>query len=360
LHRRLAPTLAALAWLCSATPGPAGTYVYVHDTGSIAESPRIFGFALARSGELTPLPSSPFPMAGEPGLCGGFCQTLDYSRKRKLLVAGGGSGVSVWEVAEDGVLSLVSGSPFGGVAVYGTALVEVGKRQFVYAAQGGSSQLRGFEVLVGGGLGELGGSPILGFASPVGMRDRRHLLFVSNDGDDTIASFVVAPDGGLTPAPGVPVFVDQSFNVAPDPKGKLLYEPSGGGPEIHGFRVDRGSAALAALPVNPMASGLSGGSSGLAVGRKLVIAVESTGGPPAGLRVLRRARDGTLTPLGAMEVQAGIGARAHGLDAAGRRFVVAGYTGVRVFAVGRDGSLSLLDEELVEIIEPNDVAVVKR
>lgn len=337
MRRRLAATLAVLAWLCSGTPAAASTYVYVHDTGSIAEPPQIFGFALARSGELTPLPGSPFPMAGEPGLCGGFCQTLDYSRKRKLLFAGGGSGVNVWEVAEDGALSLVSGSPFGGVGVYGTALVEVGKRQFVYAAESGSTLLRGFEVLVSGGLGELGSSPIPGFASPVGLRDRRNLLFVSNDTANTIASFVVAPDGVLAPAPSAPAFVDQTFNVAPDPKGRFLYEPSGVGTEIQGFRVDRRSAALAALPDNPMASGLSMGSSGLAVGRKLVIAVESTGGDPEGLRVLRRARDGSVTPIGVGEIPSGIGVRAHALDAAGRRLVVAGYTGVRVFASPRTG-----------------------
>jgi hypothetical protein len=52
--------------------------------------------------------------------------------------------------------------------------------------------------------------------------------------------------------------------------------------------------------------------------------------------------------------------RVHALDASGRRFVAAGYAGVRVFAVGRDGSFQLLDEKLVDIFEPSDVAIVKR
>jgi hypothetical protein len=91
-----------------------------------------------------------------------------------------------------------------------------------------------------------------------------------------------------------------------------------------------------------------------------VIAAESTSGNPEGLRVLRRARDGSVTPLGVGEIPSGIGVRAHALDAAGRRFVVAGYTGVRVFAVAKNGGLPLLDEKLVAITEPNDVAIVKR
>jgi 6-phosphogluconolactonase (cycloisomerase 2 family) len=207
--------------------------------------------------------------------------------------------VNVLEVEKDGNLSLVSGSPFGSAGVSGTALVKRGKRQFVYAAEYEASQLRGFEVLASGGLGELGSSPITGFDGPTGMRDRGALLFVSNDSSDEVASFVVGSGGELVPAPGTPPVVDQTFNVAPDPKGKFVYEPAGDAPEIHGFRVDRASAALAPLAGNPLDSGLPSYAAGLAVGRRVLVAVESAFDQPKSLRAHRRARDGSLTPLGA-------------------------------------------------------------
>ena len=66
----------------SAGPAP-GTFLYIHDrTGT----DRIFGFTMDGDGMIDPLPGSPFasPPLGASD-CGGYCQSLSYSKKRKLL-----------------------------------------------------------------------------------------------------------------------------------------------------------------------------------------------------------------------------------------------------------------------------------
>src|SRR5689334_6788433 len=148
------------------------TLVYVHERGATGQ---IAAFRMDSRGKLTPLSGSPFA-AGDGGGCGGNCNTLAYSARRKLLFAGGGDGLHVFNVAADGSLSEVSGSPFGGVDFVGAAVVEKGDSTFVYAADDVNERVRGYAVQKSGALVELESSPT-SVAGVLGAASTKDLVF---------------------------------------------------------------------------------------------------------------------------------------------------------------------------------------
>src|SRR5688572_28070095 len=132
----------AVAGPRSTAAASGGTYLYVHDRGTVD---RILGYSLDREGRMTALPGSPFAGIGDTGgTCGGHCKSLSYSRRRRTLYAAAEEGVMAWTVAADGSLAAVEGAPFGGFTAYGAIVVEKGRRTFVYATDYGQGQVHGF------------------------------------------------------------------------------------------------------------------------------------------------------------------------------------------------------------------------
>src|SRR5437016_3327060 len=110
----------ALALTCPRAAVHAGEslFVYAHDTGTPNQ---VFAFRVNSDGTLDTVSGSPFDTGNTAGNCRGYCETAAFSQKKKLLFTSGGGGISVSRVASDGSLSAVSGSPFGGVLVFGVA-----------------------------------------------------------------------------------------------------------------------------------------------------------------------------------------------------------------------------------------------
>lgn len=153
--RRLALTLLVLTvGVTALTFHPAtvearskATYVYVHD----ASSPnRILAYAWAKDGTLTELPGSPFVTGLGPSGCGGLCQTLGYSKKRKALIASGDDGLCVFLIQKDGSLVMGAGSPYtpAGVSTSfnGVEAVDRGRNTFVYANEYGANAVHGYSL----------------------------------------------------------------------------------------------------------------------------------------------------------------------------------------------------------------------
>ena len=90
--------------------------VYVHDIG---DPGRIFAYAKDRFGTLTALPGSPYDTYNPAYDCLNDCHSLAYSPEKRLLFAAGIKGISVFEVARNGVLGPIPGSPFGNAALAG-------------------------------------------------------------------------------------------------------------------------------------------------------------------------------------------------------------------------------------------------
>jgi 6-phosphogluconolactonase (cycloisomerase 2 family) len=361
---RKAAYLLALACLAGlgAAPAPAGTnggtYVYVHDRGA---TDQVFAFEMDREGMLTPLAGSPF--AG-PGLgngdCSGYCETLSYSKKRKLLFSGHTLGMTVWTVAKDGTLALVEGSPFGSATNWGAAVVQRGPRTFVYSGLEDTGEMAGYEVQEDGTLVELDDSPFPAADGTLGTRAYKNVLVAYNENACSVSSWSVGADGVLTAAPNSPVATPAtcSWHVDLDLRGKFAYVGNDEG-TIPTYAVDRRTGELTAIEGSPQDSGLLETRGGVGFSKKLAI----TGGyNDVGLQVFRVGRGGLLTTLGEpQDIDPPSGLRGHQFTTNGKVLVLAYEGEVRTYSVdGATGALTPIDTETIASARVNDVVVLKR
>jgi len=102
--------LALLTACAVSAPASADTYVFVHDRGALNQ---VHAFSLAKNGDLTPVSGTPFlsndPISNPDDLYHGLSQTMAGDKKSARLFTSGSTGVTVWNVGEDGSLSAVSG-----------------------------------------------------------------------------------------------------------------------------------------------------------------------------------------------------------------------------------------------------------
>jgi 6-phosphogluconolactonase (cycloisomerase 2 family) len=373
--------LALLATLAAAAPAWSGTYVFVHDRGAVNQ---VHAFSLAKDGGLAPVTGTPFastdPIVGGVDLCAGLCRTMAGDAKSGRLFTSGQSGVSVWDVGEDGGLSLVPGSPFGGTgALFGVAAVRVGKRVFVYAAEFDLDRLRGFEVQADGALVELPSSPYPAGDGPNGIAAAKRLVFATSE-DGFVASYVVGDDGALAPAPGSPLALDPPpvfvFNATPDAKGKLLYVVDDGFDDpvndandlpvsVYGFTVDRKTAALTPAAGSPFDTSMPlevvVGATGGSTAKKLLVVVGFQDAA-SDLQVFKIGKGGALEPLGDVQ-DSGLDALAHALDPKGKWLFVASDADVRVSRIsGKTGFVDPVDQEPLGLggSESNAIVVMSR
>ena len=273
----------ALRWLLvvalalCARSAAAGTFVYVHDYGiAIAEGVnQVFGFSLGKGGALEPLPGSPFvgpdAAASVDNLCAGYCQTMAYARRARLLLTTGPGGVTPWRVAEDGALEVVPGAPFAPEPslYFGVAAAAAEGATFAYVADYRDDGLYGFRVEDDGSLTPLP----LRLARPDGRRPARRPSRAARPrrpqhDDGTLASFRIEDDGSLLAAPGSPLAPRRSALLHPRPRRRRA-------PRLHGrprrrgraylFEVDPLTGALEAGDVNPVDTDLANTGLGFAL-----------------------------------------------------------------------------------------------
>lgn len=343
----------------AATSG--GTYLYVHDRGTVD---RILGYALDREGGMTALPGSPFAGIGDTGgTCGGHCKSLSYSRRRRTLYAAAAEGVMAWSVGPDGALAAVEGAPFGDFLAYGTTVVEKGRRTFVYASDYAAGVVHGFEAGPDGALVEVEGSPFAALPGALGMAvGRGGVLCVYNQSADAISSFLVQADGRLVEADDSPFPepVTGAWFVDTDPKGRYAYVASGD--SVVATTVDRRTGNLAVIEGSPFGTGLSDLSGGIALGRRFgyVPGFEDAGD----LQTVRVGRGGLLETVGgAVPVAFDAGdVGGHAVDPSGRIVVFADAgEAIQSFLVDRrTGIPAPADTENPSGTSINGVVIVKR
>lgn len=263
--------------------------LYVHDNDS--PDNRVFAFQWKNNGTLEPLAGSPFSTGASGSGCQGNCETIAYSARKKLLAVSASGGITVYRVAADGALSVVSGSPFAASGT-GVAFVEKGTHTYLYTTDFSNNQVVGFEAATDGTLTPLG-SPATAGTFPVGISAAKDLVFVANE-FASISAFKVATDGGLTEAPGSPFTPGASFilSVQADPGGKLVYAADGGNSALYAFKAHKADAALTALAGSPFVDPIG---DTLAVSKKWVVSVPLAG---QSVQAFRRNGAGKLTAVG--------------------------------------------------------------
>jgi len=337
------------------------TFLYVHSRHASANE--IWGFQVDGAGQMTAVPGSPATLAPPSGNCGGHCQTAAYSAKRKMLFASG-DGLSAFFVGKDGALTPHAGNPFlPGADLNGVAVVEKGKKTFVYASSFDDDEIRGFAVATNGAITELPGSPFATSPEPSGLSAAGGRLFAAHENGALLSSFRVANDGSLIEAPNSPVATGAGFiyNVQADAGGKFVYTGDDDADELHAYSVNPANADLTPLPGSPIATGVRP-SQGMGVAKKLLIAQDSAGGGVDDVQAfLRNKQTGALTPTNPQST--GIpSVRTSNIDAAGKLYAVASGTSdqVRTFLVGADGTLQTADTEAVALLNPNQALFIKR
>lgn len=341
------------------------TYVYLHDR-SVGGG--IYGWQMDKKGRLTQLPGSPWALVDDGGTCGGPCQTMAYSSKRKMLVTGGPNGITSWVVAKDGTLSVPPGSPASipGADVLGTGVVQIKKRVFVYGSAFNNDEIVAFELQKEGLLTSLPSAALPPGSTPDGLDARKKIVFVANEGAGTVATFAVQNDGTLTAAPGSPYAVpavDFIYNVWPDPKGKRLYVYDDGidtpGSVIHGWNVDKKTGALTPIDGTPFDAFPDGGKAGLAVSKKLIFAIDYDDGTND-IQPFRSRKKGRLEETGII-FDSNLFIRAFAIDKKGKKLLVATPTAlVSARVTNKQGSLETADAAALLDVNPNAVVMVKR
>jgi len=178
---------------------PNGRHLVGTRVGPDAGPSFIDSFAVRSSGRLTAAPGSPFAAQG----VGPFGSEFRPTNSSQLFVSnahnGAGNGtVSAYDVAADGTLTPVAGSPFADNQT-APCWVEISHDgAYLFAINTGVPSISRYSIAAGGALTLLGSTP---FNSPSGLRpfDARldpsgHWLYVVDAGSAKVSAFAV--DGG--------------------------------------------------------------------------------------------------------------------------------------------------------------------
>jgi 6-phosphogluconolactonase len=141
-------------------------------------------------------------------------------------VTNSGSGqVSVFAVNKSGSLSLAPGSPFpAGTGAEFLAFDAIHKLLFV--SNQGANTVSAFSVNTSTGmLTPAPGTPFVTGARPTGIAvdPMGRFVFVANQASNRISAFLIAANGSLSPAAGSPVAVSSPFGLAVNSAGTVLF-----------------------------------------------------------------------------------------------------------------------------------------
>ena len=167
-------------------------------------SGNVSGFNIANDGSLTPVPGSPFPLSA-----GGNPIGVAASSNGAFLFVGrgvSGAGIDVFQINADGSLTLVPGSPFGVGGGAGFDVLFDARRKNVISDVA-FNEVSVFSAAKTGALVPIPGSP---FTTPtvnnhkMALGSQGSCLFVAGGASDNVSAMQVARDGSLSNAPGSP------------------------------------------------------------------------------------------------------------------------------------------------------------
>jgi 6-phosphogluconolactonase (cycloisomerase 2 family) len=227
-----------------------------------AESVNLTVYSIAANGALSPVPGSPFP-AGPGGIPDGIKVTPDgkFLAVARFLV----NSVSMFSISGLGGLTAVPGSPFlaGGTGLAGGIDCNCSSNQlFIGEGNVGSTIVSVQNIAPNGALSPVSGSPFIGpglNSSVVVLNPDDSKLFVSNQGSATVTAFSVAATGALTLVLGSPFLAAPGSipsGMATNQAGTFLYTASFFN-EIIGFSIAP-SGALTPVPGSPFSNGSPG------------------------------------------------------------------------------------------------------
>jgi 6-phosphogluconolactonase (cycloisomerase 2 family) len=209
-----------------------GNFVYTND--DMAGPNTVSGFSVAQNGTLTLLSGSPFSTGGT-GNKDGFnaIHRITVSPRGNFLFASndGSNDVSVFTISRTtGALTLVAGSPFatgGAGGAHGIGLAATPDGKFLMAANTGSENITVFSIASTGALAPIAGSPFTTLAIPDGTKvspNGKFLAVAEPQPPRSIEMFRIAADGSLTSLGGFPEPVNTgASDVDINCNSRLLY-----------------------------------------------------------------------------------------------------------------------------------------
>jgi DNA-binding beta-propeller fold protein YncE len=258
---------------------PRGRFVYVTSTGSVVPPllGNVSGYTInSTSGELTPVPGSPFPLPE-----GWVPQSVAVDPSGRFVYLANRSGfpsgsdnVSGYTIASTtGALTPITGSPFpAGLGPSSVAVDPSGT--FAYVANLGSESpfgggnVSGYTInSTSGALTPIPGSPFPAGSVPdsVAVDPSGRFAYVANSfvfvGGNSVSGYTIdSTSGALTPISGSPFpagLVPKS--VAVDPSGRFAYVANGGRfprpGNVSAFTIDSTTGSLTPIPGSPFPTG---------------------------------------------------------------------------------------------------------
>ncbi|MGC2772209.1 MAG: beta-propeller fold lactonase family protein [Candidatus Sulfotelmatobacter sp.] len=240
---------------------PSGSYLYaVNDT-----SAGINGYATNKSGSLSLISDSPFPIlpAVQPSSSGVEAMAVDPTGR--FLYAGSGAGfdgIASFSIdASSGALT-ATGGPFStgiGTMPAGIAINPAGT--FLYATDQEQSVWAFTIDSQSGTLTPVHGSPFTAGSQPVGLQvdPSGEFLYVALSNSNGIAAFSIDnASGALTtvlgsPFPTAPTQFTQTYQLTIHPSGKFLYAFNFNGNTLAAFTINSMTGALNTIPGSPFA-----------------------------------------------------------------------------------------------------------
>lgn len=170
-------------------------------------------FSIGPNGQLTPASGSP---TSAPAF--GIATGVEVNCAADLLFVGEasfqGTNIDVFNIASDGALTPVPGSPFNNPTIGTNSNVVVLSRddRFLFVSNQFSNSVTVFSVAPNGSLSLVPGSPFPtggGESSGMAINAAGTLLYVANFDNSTVSVFSIGASGVLTPVPGSPFSTGQ-------------------------------------------------------------------------------------------------------------------------------------------------------
>lgn len=237
-----------------------GGLVYVANGG--AGGSNYTGFRLNAGGHLSPIPGSTFTLPDK-AVPGHVLISPDGRRLVGTRVGpnAGPSFVDGFRIRPDGRLVAASGSPFAaqGIGPFGATFSPVhGDQLFVSNAHDGANagSVSVYDVAADGGLTAIAGSPFADHQTApcwVAISPDGRTLFAVNTGASSISRYGVGADGTLTLTGSIAMSGSglRAFDAAVSPDGSFLYVVDAGAAAVSAFAID--GTTITELPGSPMA-----------------------------------------------------------------------------------------------------------
>ncbi len=237
--------------------GSVVAFAFVTNSGSGTVS----AFAVSSNGSFT-------PVSGASALAGSGAEFMAFDTVHKLLFVSNQNAntVSAFSVnITTGMLTAIPGSPFAsGARPTGIVVDAAGK--FVFVANQADSSISAFNIAANGSLSPIAGSPFA-TSNPFGLaiNPAGTLLFASNFPDSTISdlntvsAFQISANGALSAIPSSPFATAGTagfasvIGIAADPGGKFLFAADHMSQAIVPFSI-ASTGALSPLSALPSAA----------------------------------------------------------------------------------------------------------